>query len=669
MTHIWGLDQARILADVLYEMFNERWPEGPYTQKDWAEKCGISASSLSERLSIRKAKGDDADSIKVPRQPSRDTLTKIAHGLTASLPEVEQHSVYDRILAAAGYPSSADQRHPLARELANLLEHLAIPGYIKEGVATDARALLEGWRAYDRARIDLYQRNWLNIIEQCENYRKSLTISPHLLAHWLDISAIAHLHLGKVEDADVLLKHETIQKMLASEEEPYLRASIRLHQGDVFRERGLWSDAKRIYNEAWKVLDSVHDAKVQVRTERKLASVQLYQGDWKEVQWRLQDCLERFYEFDDNYEIARVEQSLGWVCELSGDWKASRQHRERALSLALAHRIDGRHDDNYLVTMSRNHLASDYRQCNELEAAEAEAEEALRLAEAIDAKRYEGYAYLELTHIYRLKGLQALGADPTAHPVRIGEVYACFEKAEAYSKMACDVYPRHYRYYYALALAGRGKLFSDGAAYITSDSVEQNLMTAERALRDAVRVFADLDCHYFEAKTRAHLCELYVQKQENGRSYGAKMAMMGPEMQRIEELHQTFVYPHCMALARMALALNAANMQQMQDASRFCADALYYASAFNRIVLEEMLSGLDRIIRLILRYPHLPEEQMAFLRGSRTVELSSGREYARYFCLRVAEALQKQLAEAPIDQQEQHPELVSIVMRRWSQLN
>ncbi len=561
---------------------------------------------------------------------------------------------------------SLDKRSRVSSELTVLLDQRAMLDYIREGIETDVKASVEGWRDYDRAHVDLYRREWEKVISRGEYYIRSLTASPYLVAHWLDISAIAELHCGRIHKATHLMEHPIIRSFMQSNKQSYLRASILLHQGDIFREKGIWGEANKKYDEACNVLDNIDDRKMQVRARRKLASIKLYRGELAGIQRQLDDCLARFLRFDDNYEKARTHQNLGWVYEMKGDWKMSRIHRLNALALAMNHKIDGQYTDNYLIAMSRTHLGSDYRQSGEYEEAETQLVEALKLANIIKAERYEGYAYLELTHIFRLKGIQGLGTKQAADNVT-AEVLGYFAKAEEYSQRACDIYPLHYPYYHALALIGRGKLFLDASAYIEGSSPEQNLVIAEELLGKAMKTFRDLECYYYEAMARVYLCELYLKKNNAYPAYSAKNSMLSEEIQKIEALHQEHSYPRWIAHAWMIQAIQIAGEQpiQIREAVEFCAKSLCQASRFNNFVWNQTVSEFERVVKLVMQQETLPLEEVDFLKEDGNVSLLSGREFGQQFCRKVAESLQTDLLSNSIGTMEQVTSFVDKIEERW----
>lgn len=597
---------AQYFIEIMRKYLGEEEGSLP-AQKVLAKKCGVSATSIS-RIFAMGADESDGESTH-HKQPAKKTLDSIARNIGVS--EEERLRLWE--LAGHVLPSGMEiERSPAQIRLAQLLDDIAAP--LKENLEADIDMVVKGWRAYGEARTALHQRQWDDVIGKVEYHLPQVESQMQQLPGYLrDVQAIAHLHCNEVDEANELLIALT-RSSLSNKQFPHLYASILLHRGDIQREKAQWDAARMSYQEACDILESrtapVRDEKLRIRAERKMAVVELFKGDWRNVPAELHRCLSRFEALDDGYELARTHQSLGWAYELEGRWQASRHHRLQALTLAKQHRVEGQ-KDYHLIMLSRIHLGSDCRKRNQLERARLLIGNALDLAQKYDEQRYEWFAHLEMAQI----DLQQWQNTPKLSEVRF------LENAYSNAQKAYERYPKNSSYHYAMVRAVLGKVYLAQARHfrnhlpkaqfmdtngVAADGNAQNCLNdAKKYLEEALRDMHRLQCYQYEAQLHALLCEWHLE--ENVSESGDYIA---EEVRKIERLDNQFSYPYYVAQAFMLWALYAIQQGKVMLAVDYGTEAWYHANEYNEYALVDMEEKFHQMLHLLLRYEKLPQDDL-----------------------------------------------------------
>lgn len=541
---------------------------GDEIQGEFAKKCGVSATTLSKVENGRS-------------RPSRKLLETIIQikGLSSE--------VARELLELAGHETPVNLDVAAVAELHKALAYGALDDDIKKNLEEDVRRLIDSWQMFAEARRKQHRREWKAVGEGCDDiYKEAHRITGRLAAYALDTKAVADLHLGRV--SEVHDAYARIGEYIVAANDSRIEALYNIHQGDFYRDQGAWENALAQYSLGLAYFDREDDhenaRKRSAWARRKIAVVYLFQGDWMRAETLLSGCLNEFQKLDDLYEIAKTHYALGWVYNLSGDWKRANDHHHEGIKKAEKRQGQLRQDeDEYFALLGHAYLGNDLRQSGDKDdedKAEAHLKEALRLSEKLEDQRERGWLLLGLARIYARRAIRyqknALKADFEENDIKSRENYELaikhFERSEAQNESI------GYQYRQAMTLIHYARLELDWG----------NISKALMLLTKAQIITHRLGCYYYGSYINVLLCEIYLKEKRYRTIDGL--------VRQVENWHAQFSYFNHVARLKIIEAKAVIDQKQYSKAGAFISAAFQNAIAFHISSVEETKSEYKEIL-------------------------------------------------------------------------
>ena len=438
--------------------------------------------------------------------------------------------------------------------------------------------MLKLWLTYDGAKQAQYARQWQETVRDCDAALTQLqTLTSTLSAYLLDTKAAALLHLGQVDE--VRSDHGRVGRLLGSVSDARIKALHDMHRGDFHRDQGEWALAETHYRAAQRRFAQLDDDTQEARCRRKLATVKLFQGDWREAGRQVAVCLDKFEMRHDHYELAKTYYAYGWVYNMSGDWKqATKQHLLGRKHTEL-HNDERRRrnlpEDDYLRMLANVYLGNDTRQAGDLMKAEQYLTKALTLSEQLDDRRERGWIYLQLARI------ELLHAQAAEEKREFGRANKHYHRSREYFDKS-DTFNRSINYLYRRAMTL--------VHYSQWHVAHHEYRRAYDRLQDANAIVGDLGCHYYQAEIGVYLCDLYWRTgnpkepltpgqpvAEHNRLATFDRRTFRMLVQEVEEHHREYGFHHFMARLRVTETKVHLDTGEVDEAAKAVAHAFYHA--------------------------------------------------------------------------------------------
>lgn len=184
-----------------------------------AIKSGVAVGYISEIVNGKRE-----------NPPSPKIINKISQALELAQTEKET------LLEAANFSFEEEifSENSTIQKIWDILSDSAIPYEIKSLVQEDITRIVASWSAYVQAQQSYTRNEWEQVIAICDSATE--LVEPtfvKLPSYLLDIKAVAHLHLGNINEAEKALNR--LEIFLSQMDNPLLKRTVLTHQRDVLR--------------------------------------------------------------------------------------------------------------------------------------------------------------------------------------------------------------------------------------------------------------------------------------------------------------------------------------------------------------------------------------------------------------------------------------------------
>jgi putative nucleotidyltransferase with HDIG domain len=343
------------------------------------------------------------------------------------------------------------------------------------GALTRAETALTAGKAHEQAgRLD----------DAAREYAVAAAGSP--AASRLDAAARAEalrrhasIHRRRLEFDTALVLCKRSHTMASAAGDDELAAEALNGLGLVHLERGEWAEAADALNRASSL--GGHQPALRGRIEQNLGIIANMQGDFDAARGRYERSLEAFREARDTRMCAVAYHNLGMINADQEQWAEADRYFEA--SLGIADTVGDRQlRGNVLLNRTEVHLA-----CQRYEDARRSAEDALGIFDELGVRQGKSEAYKFLGMLYRETGATALAeARLRSAMVLASESGAALQEAEAMRELAL-LYRRLDRNHDALTmLNGSHRLFQRLGARVDVQDVAGRMVALERIYLELV---------------------------------------------------------------------------------------------------------------------------------------------------------------------------------------
>ncbi len=594
---------------------------GDMSAKELSRKATVASGYLSELLNDYKK---DKKNRKTPTVSTIDKLVKALH-----LNKQQK----DILLAKAGHLQLERTKiDSLTLNVEETLSNEQIPDEIKQHIKEDITTLIEGWTTYVDVKRNQYYQDWENTVERCQNtsnqIRQTLT---DLVIYLEDLEAVAHLHLGKPRYAEAILNqlelslaridpnqvNDSIDQMDHKLKEKLLqRASVLVHQGDVYRDKGKFQNAAQKYEQAAKEYQAIKAIRQMAGANRKKALTHLFRGEPEKAQIILEDCRSEFTQEDNPVELIKTYYALGWTYNLLGEWERAEKAHLRGVELVRRH--GGRNEQanstqieedtqkapnvpwesNCLLMSGYTYLGYDYMQIKKYSDARQALYDALTISTTLKEQRERGWILLGLARLAYYEGQKYQQAG------NIKKATTCYDEAEKLFQEAEDNHETTRFYFrWAISLIQYAKFL----LRVRGDVI--SVIRAEEKLNKARAIAQDLESSYYLSKANLYLCELHIQKDEVAGN--KELSNLCIQLDDGLDLHKSKYLATHLWVTKAAIVLH----QHQYDEAALCfSEAFYSAIAFNFQVVSKVKRHLHKsVLDITKRGTSNAEEIVLFL--------------------------------------------------------
>lgn len=558
----------------------------------------------------------------------------------------------DTLLITAGCPSltQIDLQLDSVRELHQLLHSHNVSPEVKHMLDGAVSSIVAACKTLGENDLASRTRHTSEIMKTTNalrnNLKKQLT---QVISRLTIIEANAALHQNKPDVALMLLQRTSITESASDVSGIGLYAKLLILEGDVKKQQGEWNEASKKYLDANRRFDRIGDHVNLARTQRKMASIDLLQGDCLTAERYLQDSANLLQQ-RDQYEFARTCVDLCWLYSIQGQLEQAYEWINKGFSIAEYI------ENKYLQMLSKSGKGHLYRQMRLWEDAKEEFSAALKDAVELEDLREQGWIKLGIGRVEYFISIHYLQQGNKAEAaLLIDRAFKNLREAEGL------FFQTQYHYRYELALALIGKLLLDAhvkdclTSQITTytqdlicshhETDTQYTLTdvfglVKTLYENALSGFSKMKSGYYICKVLEQLCELVCYTIDPYSLSDIELERANYDaahyVSHIVELHDDSKYPQHLARAKAHQGVVALKSRCLEFAVEHFTSAFCWANYYNIFVLEEIEQYFDEVIRII---PQLQDISPADIRFLSLPPKSVGVDVASAFCRKVSEAI------------------------------
>lgn len=574
---------------------------GDMSANELSSESTVSSGYLSELL-------NDYKKDKTHRKtPSVSTINKIAKALYLN------NQQKDILLAKSGHLQL--ERTKLDSFTLNVEATLSseqIPDEIKQHIKEDIATVIKGWTTYVDVKRNQYYQDWENTVERCQKTSDQVNQTvTDLVTYLQDLEAVAQLHLGKPRYAEAILnqlelslgnvdfhqidedKTDTSHKL---REKLLQKASVLVHQGDVYRDKGQFQEAAKKYEQAANGYKYIKSTQKMAEANRKKALTYLFRGEAEKAHVILDGCLHEFVSGENPVELIKTYYAFGWTYNLLGAWEQAEKAHRAGIDLTEQYNEHYKQLDNFgqvkeegqtfsnvpweqncLLMSGYTYLGYDYMQTGKYSESRSMFYKAHGISQKLKEQRERGWILLGLARLAYYEGQKHQQAG------NIKDATVWYNEAGRYFQEAENSHENtRFNFRWAISLIQHGKFLL---------RVRKDIVGAEEKLNTARGIVQDLKSSYYLSKANLYLCELYMQK--DGVVGNKELSNLCVQLEDELDLNKSKYLATHLWVTKAAIVL----YQHQYDEAALCfSEAFYSAIAFNPQVVNKVKRHLYKSV-------------------------------------------------------------------------